>query len=172
MEPWRIDQSILKTLGLMAVFATAGATMASASSSGYVYVAVPAAACAQASPCAAPRVLVVDAATAEVATSIELPVHTAPRGIAVSADGTRLYVSNFGAEFGASNSLTVIDARHNVLLRTLSLSSTQYGKIAVGSPDRVSFWSVRACSMRSTRQRANRSDQCRCTVSKWPSAYR
>jgi DNA-binding beta-propeller fold protein YncE len=122
----------------MAVFAMVDVTVSAASSSGYVYVTVAASACAQASPCASPRVLVVDAATAEVATSIDLPVHTAPRGIAISPDGTRLYVSNFGAEFGAANSLTVIDARHNVLVSTVSLSSAQYGRLAVGAdPSRV-----------------------------------
>jgi hypothetical protein len=117
----------------MALFALVHATVASASPSGYVYVAVPAAACAQPSPCAAPQVVVVDAATAEVVTRIDLPVHTSPRGIAISPDGTRLYVSNFGAEFGASTSLTVIDARHNVLLRTVSLGSSQYGLLAAGA---------------------------------------
>src|SRR6476619_5898930 len=87
-----------RTLGLVAVFALTGATASSASPSGYVYVAVSAAACAQASPCAAPQVVVVDAATTEVVTRIDLPVHTSPSGIAISPDGTRLYVSNFGAE--------------------------------------------------------------------------
>lgn len=120
----------------MAVFALAGATASSASPSGYVYVAVAAAACAQASPCAAPRVVVVDGASGEIVTSIDLPMHTSPRSIAISPDGTRLYVSNFGAEFGASHSLTVIDARKNTLLRTLDL--TQYGQLAVGAdPSRV-----------------------------------
>jgi hypothetical protein len=114
------------------------ATVSFASPGGYVYVAVSAAACAQASPCAPPRVLVVDAASAEVAASIDLPVHTTPRGIAISPDGTRLYVSNFGAEFGASTSLTVIDARHNVALTTFNLPSAQSGRVAVGAdPSRV-----------------------------------
>ncbi|MEO6349431.1 MAG: BACON domain-containing carbohydrate-binding protein [Candidatus Limnocylindrales bacterium] len=131
-------QTAVRTLGFMAVFATVHATNASASSSGYVYVAVKAAACAQATPCAAPRVLIVDAATAEIATSIDLPVHTIPAGLAISPDGTRLYVSNFGAEFAAANSLTVIDARRNVLLSTVMLASTQYGPLAVGAdPSRV-----------------------------------
>ena len=134
----RSIQTAVLALGFMAVFAMVDVTVSAALSSGYVYVAVAASACAQASPCASPRVLVVDAATAEVATSIDLPVHTAPKGITISPDGTRLYVSNFGAEFGAANSLTVIDARHNVLLSTVSLSSAQYGRLAVGAdPSRV-----------------------------------
>jgi hypothetical protein len=120
----------------MAMFVMVHATASSASPSGYVYVAVAASACEQPSPCAPPRVVVLDAATAEVVTSINLPVHTSTRGVAISPDGTRLYVSNFGAEFGASTSLTVIDARHNVLLRTVNLA--QSGRLAVGSdPTRV-----------------------------------
>jgi DNA-binding beta-propeller fold protein YncE len=132
---WRVPtfrsiQKAIRTLGCMAMFALAGTPVSSASPSGYVYVAVPAASCAQASPCALPQVLVVDAATAEVATRIDLPVHTVPPGIALSPDGTRLYVSNFGAEFGAFTSLTVIDARHHVVLKTFSLPLS--GPLAVG----------------------------------------
>jgi YVTN family beta-propeller protein len=115
----------------VAAFAMAGATVSSASPNGYVYVAVAASACAPA-PCGAPQVVVVDAATAEIVTRIEMPAQTSPSGIAISPDGTRLYVSNAGA----STSLTVIDARKHTVLRTVNV--THSGQLAVGSdPSRV-----------------------------------
>src|SRR5688572_28982925 len=83
---------------------------ASASPGGYVYVAMPAAACAQASPCAPPQVLVFEGTAARLVAAIDLPVHTTPRGMVLSRDGAHLYVSNQGTAFGAATSLSVIDA--------------------------------------------------------------
>jgi hypothetical protein len=120
MDLFRSLKRAGQAVGLTAVVAMIAPTVSSASPSGYVYVAVPAAACAQPSPCAPPQVLVIDAATAEIATRIDLPANTVPQSLTFSSDGTRLYVWNVGAEFGSS-SMTVIDPRHNVPLNTFSV---------------------------------------------------
>jgi uncharacterized membrane protein len=65
----------------------------SASAGSFVYVAVPAAECAAASPCAPPELHVYDAETARLVTRLPLPVHTAPAGIAMSPDGSRTMLS-------------------------------------------------------------------------------
>lgn len=111
------------------ILAVSGA--AAASPGGYVYVAVPAAACAQASPCGPPQLMVLDGVSAAVVTTIDLPVHTQPRGIAISRDGAHLYVSNAGVEFGASTSITIIDARHHSLVTSVALPADTFGGLAV-----------------------------------------
>jgi DNA-binding beta-propeller fold protein YncE len=120
---------------VLALLIVVSTSRAHASSSGYVYVAMRAAACAQPTPCAPPQVLVFDGATAQIVTSIDLPVHTAPAGIAMSPDGAHLYVSTVGVEFGASTSLTVIDARRHTWLATHPLAAHQFGELAVRHDD-------------------------------------
>ena len=113
---------MIRILALV-LLATTITSAAEAAALGYVYVPIHPAPCAVASPCAAPRLLVFDPATAAQVIAIDLPVHTTPVGLAISLDGTHLYVSNRGVEFSAGNSVSVIDARHHLLLATAVNSS-------------------------------------------------
>lgn len=106
-----------------------------ASEAGYVYVAVPAVECALVSPCAPPKLVVVDGATALQVLTIDLPVHTVPKGMAISPDGRHLYVSNLAIEPGGQTSITVIDATRHVAIATYPLGTRQAGPLAVRGDD-------------------------------------
>ncbi|HEX6463630.1 MAG TPA: hypothetical protein VFZ98_04230, partial [Vicinamibacterales bacterium] len=101
-----------------ALFSTAIAADAAQS---FVYVAAPI--CQSGVPCA-PEVLVYDASTTALVTTIGLPLNTSPAGIVISHDGTRLYVSLRASSTGTP-SLAVVDLTANVFL-------TQYASNAAG----------------------------------------
>ncbi|HEX8090358.1 MAG TPA: beta-propeller fold lactonase family protein, partial [Blastocatellia bacterium] len=68
-------------------------------------------------------VTVVNAKTHRVTRTIELPRgQVKPMGIAISRDGSRLYVSN-----GRGNSVAVIDTRSNKILAMISVAQRPWG---------------------------------------------
>src|SRR5215467_320435 len=96
--------------GAVALVSTAIAAEAAPS---FVYVAAPI--CQSGSPCA-PQVLVYDANTAALVTTIALPLNTSPAGIAISRDGRRLWVSLRAQTNNASPSLAAIDLQSHQFL--------------------------------------------------------
>jgi uncharacterized repeat protein (TIGR01451 family) len=66
-------------------------------------------------------VSVIDAATATVTTSVT--VGTSPGGVAVTPDGTKVYVANAG-NFGGPFTVSVIDAATNTLATTIPIANT------------------------------------------------
>ena len=105
-------------VGAAVLFSTAITAEAAPS---FVYVVAPI--CQSGAPCA-PQVLVYDASTAALVTTIGLPLNTSPAGIVISRDGTRLYVS-LRASSGGTPSLAVVDLTSNVFL-------AQYASNAAG----------------------------------------
>src|SRR5262249_30027289 len=99
--------------------------------SGFVYLAVPAAPCVPPASCAAPELWIVDADTVAVVLKLALPVGTVPAGIAISPDGSHVYVSNTGAE----GSITIVDARRHVLVGTFPVGIGVAGRLAVRGDD-------------------------------------
>ena len=89
--------------GAVALVSTAIAAVAAPA---FVYVAAPI--CQSGAPCA-PQVLVYDANTAALVTSIALPLNTSPAGIVISRDGKRLWVSLRSQTNNGSPSLAAID---------------------------------------------------------------
>jgi DNA-binding beta-propeller fold protein YncE len=79
------------------------------------------------------RVVVVDADTGLVVTRITLPPVTRPVGMALSPNGTHLYVA--GNDIVGAGMLTVIDARHHTLTGTLPLGRAAAGGLAVSGDD-------------------------------------
>src|SRR4051812_737209 len=101
---------------VLSVCAAVLALADAARASDFVYAAVPAAPCVSLSPCAAPHLMVIDAETAAEVVRLALPAHTIPAGIAISPDGTRVYVSNRAADPDGIASMTIVDAtRHTVI---------------------------------------------------------
>lgn len=96
-------------MGAVALVSTAIAAEAAPS---FVYVAAPI--CVSGSTCA-PQVLVYDANTAALVTTIGLPLNTSPAGMVISRDGTHLYVSLTAPTNNGSPSLAIVDLTSNLL---------------------------------------------------------
>jgi Viral BACON domain len=114
---WRV------AIGAVALVSTAIAADAAPS---FVYVAAPI--CASGSSCA-PQVLVYDATTAALVTSIGLPLNTSPAGIVISRDGARLYVSLRSQANDGSPSLAVVDLTSHLFLA--QYPATAAGPLAI-----------------------------------------
>ena len=76
--------------------------------------------------CESNTVSVIDTATNTVTATV--PVGKCPMGVAVSPDGTKVYVANEG-----SNNVSVIDTATNTVTATVTVGKSPYG-IAV-TPD-------------------------------------
>jgi hypothetical protein len=129
-----------RSLFLAAALVFGSGDWARANDGGFVYLAVPVLACAQA-PCAPPRIDVYDADTLGLVAAIPLPVQTTTVGMAMSFDGRHLYVSNRrlemdGQVFGQT-SLTVIDARRHAVAATYAVPV--FGELAVRGDDSVVY---------------------------------
>ena len=131
-----------RSLQLVAALLVGLAAATDASASGFVYAAVPAVACAAASPCAPPELLVLDADTSLIVLRLPLPVHTVPAGLAISPDGRHLYVSNRATEFDGVTSMTVIDARRHAIVGTFPTGANVAGPLAVRADDSQVFLNV------------------------------
>jgi DNA-binding beta-propeller fold protein YncE len=119
------------TAALLCVLSLVTARAGFASATGFVYVLDP----AGCTTCAGPQLLVFDGGTTQLVTRIPLEPNTTPAGIALSADGAHLYVSNFR---GSVSSISVIDARHHVFLATYPIGSIA-GQLAVSGDDSAVF---------------------------------
>lgn len=134
-------RSVLAGTTFIFAAAVVAASDVAASPSGYVYLAVGGgtlgSGCTDATPCP-PHVRVFDAATGEVVVTIPLPSGAVPEGMALSHDGSHLYVSGRSATAGGAASLTVIDARHHTAIASYALGANDFGELAVrGNDSRV-----------------------------------
>ena len=134
-------RSVLAGTTFIFAAAVVAASDVAASPSGYVYLAVGGgtlgSGCTDATPCP-PHVRVFDAATGEVVVTIPLPSGAVPEGMALSHDGSHLYVSGRSATAGGAASMTVIDARHHTAIASYALGANDFGELAVrGNDSRV-----------------------------------
>jgi hypothetical protein len=133
-----MSRSLARILSVAMLVMAVSALRAFGSPAGYVYVLMT-------TPGAAPTVQVFDGATAQLVTGIPLPADSVtPAGLAISPDGSRIYVST-KAGSGTATRLTVVDARHHVLLTSFVLAEQDAGTLAV-SPDGSKVFMLRTAS--------------------------
>ena len=120
-----MKQRVSLLLASLMLAAPAGAAQS------YIYVATAPPPCTSPSPCAPGQLLVFDAITRELVTSA--PLGTAanlPRGMAISQDGRRLYIS-MGPDPAGDTSLVVYDTSRHVMGSTFPIAPPAAGLVAV-----------------------------------------
>jgi YVTN family beta-propeller protein len=73
------------------------------------------------------RCFVIDTATNQVGDSVPIGVGSLPIGVAVTPDGTKVYVANFGSGAGASANVSVIHTATNTVVATIPVGEGPRG---------------------------------------------
>ena len=143
----------LATVVLLTLARTAGAAQS------YIYVAVASPPCTPPSPCAPGQLLVFDAITRQLVTHTQLGSATnLPRGMAISQDGRRLYIS-MGPDANGDTSLAVFDTSRHVMGPTFRLAPVAAGPVGVtrdgsrvfiAGSSRLVVWDAATTSVRSS----------------------